>query len=97
VTRQEFKENMILLRRQVEMLTHDLGIKAEFSTVNTMYMPMHIDCSYEIRLEYGGYNTGDMFNNTNSFGTDDINNIAVSLVSSFFRDYVQALSLRVNK
>jgi hypothetical protein len=38
-----------------------------------------------------------MFNNTNTFGTDDINKVAIALVSSFFADYVAALSLRVNK
>jgi hypothetical protein len=97
MNKQEFEENMILLRRQVELLTYNLGIRAEFSTVNTMYLPNHIECSYEIRLEYNDYNTTDMFNNTNSFGTADINKVAIALVSSFFADYVGALSLRVNK
>tara|TARA_R110000744_G_scaffold334901_1_gene440255 strand:- start:179 stop:472 length:294 start_codon:yes stop_codon:yes gene_type:complete len=97
MNKQEFGENMLLLRRQVELLTYNLGIRAEFSTVNTMYLPNHIECSYEIRLKYEDYNTTDIFNNTNTFGTDDINKVAVALVSSFFADYVGALSLRVNK
>jgi hypothetical protein len=97
MNKQEFEENMLLLRRQVELLTYNLGIRAEFSTANTMFLPSHIECSYEIRLEYSGYNTTDMFNNTNTFGVDDINKVAVALVSSFFADYVGALSLRVNK
>jgi hypothetical protein len=97
MNKQEFEENMLLLRRQVELLTHDLGIRVEFSTTNTMFLPNHIACSYEIRLEYNDYNTADIFNNTNTFGVDDINKVAVALVSSFFADYVQALSMRVNR
>ena len=97
MTKQEFKENMILLRRQVELLTHDLGIKAEFSVVDTMCIPSRRECYYEIRLEYKGYHTSDMFNNTMTFGTEDINKVAIALVCSFFADYVGALSLRVNK
>ena len=97
MNKQEFGENMLLLRKQVEMLTYDLGIRAEFSTVNTMYLPSHIGCSYDIRLEYNGYNTTDMFINKMSFGVKDINRVAIALVSSFFADYVQNLSLMVNK
>jgi hypothetical protein len=97
MNKQEFKENMLLLRKQVEMLTHDLGMRVEFSITNTMFLPKHIECSYEIRLEYKGHHTADMFNSTMSFGTDDINKVAVALISSFFADYVGALSLRVNK
>ena len=97
MTKEEFKENMILLRRQVEMLAYDLGMKTDFPAVDRMFIPSHIECCYEIRLEYKGFHTVDMFNNTMAFGADDINRVAINLVSSFFRDYVQALSLRVNK
>ena len=75
------------------MLTYDSGIRAEFSTVNTMYLR----CSYDIRLEYNGYSTTDMFINKMSFGVKDVNRVAIALVSSFFADYVQNLSLMVNK
>jgi hypothetical protein len=97
MNKQEFKENMILLRRQVELLTFDLGMRVDFSVGDTMCIPSRRECYYEIRLEYKGYHTSDMFNNTMSFGTEDINNVAIALVSSFFADYVQALSMRVNR
>ena len=97
MTKQEFKENMILLRKQVEMLTYDLGIKTDFPIVDRMFIPSHIEYCYEIRLEYKGFHTADMFNNTMNFNAVDINKLAVNLVSSFFADYVQALSLRLNR
>ena len=97
MNKQEFGGNMSLLRRQVEMLTYSIGMGAEFSAVKYMVLPDHIEGSYEIRLEYKGYNTVDIFNNTNTFGADDINKVAVALISSFFADYVQNLSLMVNK
>tara|TARA_R110000764_G_scaffold83563_1_gene164200 strand:+ start:946 stop:1239 length:294 start_codon:yes stop_codon:yes gene_type:complete len=97
MNKQEFKENMLLLRKQVEMLTQDLGMRAEFSHVHIDDLPRHIDYAYDIRLNYKGYNTTDMFSDTMSFGTDDINKVAVALISSFFADYVQALSIMVNK
>jgi hypothetical protein len=97
MNKQEFKENMLLLRKQVELLTYNLGIQAEFSVVHTNELSRHTDCAYEIRLCYKEYNTIDRFNNPMYFGADDINKVAVALISSFFADYVGALSLRVNK
>ena len=97
MNKQEFKENMLLLRKQVEMLTHDLGMRSEFSTDDIRCISSRRECHYEIRLEYKGYHTADMFNSTMSFGTDDINKVAVALISSFFADYVQDLSIMVNR
>ena len=97
MTKQEFKDNMILLKKQLEMLSCDLGMEVEFSDVDRMFIPSYIECSCEISLKYKGYRTADAFNNTMTFGKYDINSVAVSLISSFFRDYVQALSLKVNK
>ena len=98
MNKQEFKESMILLRKQVEMLAHELDMDTEFSAVSiTSPHRYNITCAYNIYLRYEGYNTTDVFNNTMIFCTADINKLAVSIISSFFRDYVQALSLKVNK
>ena len=80
------------------MLTRELGMRAEFYEVkHTHDLPRGSRYGYEIKLEYNNYNTTDMFVDTMTFGTSDINRMAVLLVSSFFRDYIQALSVKVNK
>ena len=80
---QEFKENMILLIKQIELLTYEFHMKSE--------------CVCEVKLNCMGYKTTDRFNSSMSFEESDIEKIAVSLVSSFFADYFQSLSLKVNK
>tara|TARA_R110000851_G_scaffold255826_1_gene408357 strand:+ start:325 stop:642 length:318 start_codon:yes stop_codon:yes gene_type:complete len=96
MTTGEFSESMALLRKQVGMLTLELGMGAKFDVVSKGFLPKHIKYVYEIRLSYKGYTTKDVFNDTMSFGLTDINKVAVALISSFFRNYLEELSLKVN-
>ena len=93
MTNQEFTENMLLLVEQIKLLTYGLDMKVELSPVKDMSLPKRIECLCEVRLNCMSYKTIDMFNNTMSFEKADIKKIAVSLVSSFFADYFEALSL----
>tara|TARA_R110000803_G_scaffold63997_1_gene124805 strand:- start:148 stop:444 length:297 start_codon:yes stop_codon:yes gene_type:complete len=98
MNRQEFEESMLLLKKQVEMLIRELGMRAEFYEVKYAHdLPQGSKYGYHIRLEYNGYNTTDIFTDIMTFDVADINRMAVLLVSSFFRDYIQALSTKVNK
>ena len=79
------------------MLTRALGMKAEFYEVKHAHdLPQGSRYGYGIRLEYNNYNTTDILNNTMNFNAEDINRMAVLLVSSFFRDSIKALSEKVN-
>jgi hypothetical protein len=93
----EFKGNMLLLIKQIELLTYELHMKAELSPIKDMPWPRSVECVCEVELNCIGYKTTDRFNSSMSFEESDIEKIAVSLVSSFFADYFQSLSLRINK
>ena len=80
------------------MLTRELGMRAEFYEVkHTHDLPRGSRYGYEIKLEYNNYNTTDMFVDTMTFGISDINRVAINLITSFFRDYIKALAVKVNK
>jgi hypothetical protein len=97
MTTQEFEENMLLLIRQIEILTYELHMKAKLSPLKDISLPRNIECVCEVTLNCMNYTTIDRFNSSMSFDNSDIKKIAVSLVSSFFSDYFQSLSLKVNK
>jgi hypothetical protein len=97
MTNQEFKENMLLLIKQIKLLTYEFNMKAELSPLIGMPRPKSIELICEIKLNCMNYTTTDRFNSSMSFEKPDIEKIAVSLVSSFFADYFQSLSLRINK
>tara|TARA_R110000851_G_scaffold1183_1_gene4131 strand:+ start:313 stop:606 length:294 start_codon:yes stop_codon:yes gene_type:complete len=97
MTNQEFKENMLLLIKQIELLTCELHMKAELSPVKGMAWPGCVESVCEVELNCMGYKTVDRFNSSMSFEESDIKKIAASLASSFFADYFQSLSLRINK
>ena len=94
---QEFKENMILLIKQIELLTYEFHMKSELSPIKDMAWPRSVERVCEVELNCMGYKTTDRFNSSMSFEESEIEKIAVSLVSSFFADYFQSLSLKVNK
>ena len=97
MTNQEFKENMLLLIKKIKLLTYELNMKYELSLAKDMPWPRSIETVCEIKLNCMNYTTVDKFNSSMSFEKSDIEKIAVSLVSSFFADYFEALSLRINK
>jgi hypothetical protein len=97
MTNQEFKENMLLLIKQIELLTYELHMQAELSPLIGTPRPKNIELICEVKLNCMDYTTTDRFNSSMSFEKSDIEKIAVSLVSSFFADYFQSLSLRINK
>ena len=97
MTKQEFKENMILLIKQIELLTYVLNMRAELSPVKDMPWPRSIESMCDVVLNCMDYKTVERFNSSMSLKESDIEKIAVSLVSSFFANYFQAMSLKVNK
>ena len=97
MTNQEFRENMILLIKQIELLAYELHMKAEISPLIGLSRSKDIELMCEVKLNCFNYTTIDRFNSSMSFDKSDIKKISVGLLSSFFADYFQSLSKKVDK
>ena len=97
MTNQEFRENMILLIKQIELLNYEVHMKTELSPLIGLSRPKSVELMCEVKLNCFNYTTIDRFNSSMSFDKSDIKRISVSLLSSFFADYFQSLSEKVEK